>query len=204
MSAARSVGVLALQGGVAEHARMVAGCGARPVLVRRADHLIGTDGPRVDALILPGGESSTIDRLMRLFDLFEPVRSLLSAGLPTLGTCAGMILVAREIRDPAPGQQSLGVLDIAVERNAFGSQVNSAEASFAVEGITGRGEEGRVLGALIRAPRVAEIGAAARAICTRNGDTLGVASTELPITAVSFHPELSGDDALHRALLAQI
>lgn len=197
------VGVLALQGGVAEHTRMVDGLGARAVPLRRPEHLAGPDGLRVDALILPGGESSTQDRLLRLFDMFEPLREAILSGLPTLGTCAGMILLAREIRDPAPGQQSLGALDIAVARNAFGAQVASAEASFAVEGATGRGADGRVLGALIRAPEVTEVRPGARAICTEGGRVLGVASADLPITAVSFHPELSGDPALHRALLAR-
>lgn len=198
-----TVGVLALQGGVVEHARMVEGLGARVALVRRADQLTGPAGPRVDALILPGGESSTMDRLLRILDIFEPLRDTIRGGVPTLGTCAGLILLAREIRDPAPGQQSLGVLDIALERNAFGAQVASAEASFAVEGIAGSGEDGRVLGALIRAPEVVDVGPAARTVCTENGRILGVASAELPVTAVSFHPELSEDPALHRALLAQ-
>lgn len=202
---ALTVGVLALQGGVAEHARMVEGLGARAVLVRRAEQLLGPDGPRVDALVLPGGESSTMDRLLRRLDVFEPLRETIRSGVPTLGTCAGLILLAREIRDPAPGQQSLGVLDVTVGRNAFGAQVASSEAGFAVDvdGVTGRGPGGRVLGALIRAPEVVAVGPAARTIAVAGTHVVGVASRDGQITAVSFHPELSGDPALHRVLLAQ-
>lgn len=204
-----TIGVLALQGGVAEHARMVEALGARASLVRSPTHLRGPDGPRIDALILPGGESSTIDRLIRLLDLSEPLREMIAAGMPTLGTCAGMILLSREIKDPAPGQQSLGMIDIAVRRNAFGAQVASAEGSFAVEGVTGLGDDGRVLGALIRAPEVVRIGPNARPITVEGERVLGVTSTPTSsarlgsVTAVAFHPELSGDPALHRALLAQ-
>lgn len=210
MSAATSagpvVGVLALQGGVAEHARMVEGLGARAVLVRRADQLAGPHGPRVDALILPGGESSAMDRLLRRLELFEPLRQAIGSGVPTLGTCAGLILLADRIRDPAPGQQSLGLLDVTVARNAFGPQLASAEASFEVAGVSGSGEGGRVLGALIRAPQIVEFGAGARPIASEGGRILGATSNESSalgrITGVSFHPELRGDAALHRALLA--
>lgn len=218
------VGVLALQGGVAEHARMVEGLDARAVLVRRAEQLAGPDGPRVDALILPGGESSAIDRLLRLLDLFEPLRATIRAGVPALGTCAGLILLARAIHDPAPGQRSLGLLDVAVARNAFGPQLVSTEASFEVSGTAGDGPGGRVRGALIRAPEVREVGPSARVIARSDGRILGVtsvssadeaagtAATDDPgraptgigsVTGVAFHPELSGDPALHRALITR-
>lgn len=122
------VGVLALQGGVAEHLAMLESLGARAIRVRSASDLLGNDGaPVVHALVLPGGESSTMDRLCRTFGLFDPLREVIAAGLPVLGTCAGLIMLASQIEDPAPGQQSLGVLDVTVARNAFGSQVDSAE-----------------------------------------------------------------------------
>lgn len=211
-------GVLALQGGVAEHARVLEALGAEVTLVRRESDLAGPDGPRLDALVLPGGESSTQDRLLRLLDLADPLRAAIAAGLPTLGTCAGLILLARDVLDPAPGQTSLGLLDVSVRRNALGSQVASTEAEFAVEaaGVTGLGEAGTVRGALIRAPEIAAVGAGARAIATRDGRVLGAtAIVTAPATAadpgsapglgrvtgIAFHPELSGDPAFHRALL---
>lgn len=216
-------GVLAIQGGVAEHARMLEGLGAEAVLVRRERELIGPDGPRIDALVLPGGESSAQDRLLRILDLAEPLRAAIASGVPTLGTCAGLILLAREVRDPAPGQRSLGLLDAAVRRNAFGAQLVSSATEFAVQaaGVTGLGSEGAVRGALIRAPEIVSVGADARAIVRRDGRILG--ATSLPagggsaetgprddpgagarlgsVTGISFHPELCGDAALHRALL---
>ncbi|MEZ5127311.1 MAG: pyridoxal 5'-phosphate synthase glutaminase subunit PdxT [Micropruina glycogenica] len=120
------VGVLALQGGVREHANLLAELGAEPVLVRRPDQLRD-----LDALVLPGGESSVIDRLARSTGLFDPLRRLIADGLPTLATCAGLILLAQGVLDPAPGQQSLGVLDVDVRRNAFGPQLASAEVPLA-------------------------------------------------------------------------
>lgn len=201
------VGVLALQGGVAEHARAVESSGSEVVLVKTERHLTGPDGPRVDALILPGGESSTIDRLLRRFELFEPLQRTIESGLPTFGTCAGMILLARTINDPAPEQQSLGVLDIAVSRNAFGPQIASAESLFDVdaEDVHGSGPGGAVRGALIRAPEVTEVGPGARIITQWDGRVLGVTSgtgaSLGPITAIAYHPELTRDLAFHRALV---
>lgn len=210
--------MLALQGGVAEHARMVEGLGARAVLVRTEGDLAGPDGPRVDALILPGGESSVLDRLLRRLELFEPLRDTVASGLPTLGTCAGLILLARALHDPAPGRRTLDALDVAVRRNAFGPQLASTEAEFPVEAaVAGIGSDGRVRGALIRAPEIADIGPSARAIVRVDGRVLGATSRETGedpsrtdrdtplgrITGISFHPELSGDPAFHRALIAQ-
>ena len=205
-------GVLALQGGVAEHARMLEDLGASVTLVRRESDLLGPDGPRLDAIVLPGGESSTQDRLLRLLDLAEPLRAAIAGGVPTLGTCAGLILLSREVLDPAPGQRSFGLLDVSVRRNAFGAQPASTEAEFAVDaaGVSGSGSGGAVRGALIRAPEIVSIGAAARVITTSRGRVLGATSTDSgdqqggpigTVTGVSFHPELSGDPALHRALL---
>ncbi|WP_255572735.1 pyridoxal 5'-phosphate synthase glutaminase subunit PdxT [Leucobacter tenebrionis] len=220
-----TVGVLALQGGVAEHTRTVEALGARAVAVRRAEHLAGPDGPRIDALILPGGESGAIDRLARRFGLFEPLRDAVHGTIPVLGTCAGLILLAARVEDPAPGQRSLGGLDITVRRNAIGPQLASAEQEFDV---MAAGFTGPVRGALIRAPEVVGLGPGARAIARRDGRLLGATSVEpgavVPdaveplepdpdpaalrklgrVTGVSFHPELSNDPSLHRALLALV
>jgi len=214
-----TAGILALQGGVAEHARVLEGIGARVALVRRADELMGPDGPRLDALVLPGGESSTQDRLLRLLDLVEPLREAVLAGVPTLGTCAGLILLSKEVLDPAPGQRSLGLLDVSVRRNAFGAQLVSTEAVFEVDAAGVDGAGGAVRGALIRAPEIVSVWPGARAIVNYEGRVLGATSldavdAEAPeaetaeprplgrVTGISFHPELSGDPSFHRAVLA--
>jgi len=189
----RRVGVLALQGGVREHAELLIGLGASVSYLRTPSDLVGADGVRVDALVLPGGESSTIDRLLRIFGLFEPLRDAVAAGLPTLGTCAGLVLLAKRVLDPAPGQQSLGVLDVDVRRNAFGSQVDSAEVH--LDTTLGPAEV-----AFIRAPRVERVGPGVE-VLTRRDDAV-VAVRQGPITAISFHPELTGEPLFHRALLA--
>ncbi len=189
----RTVGVLALQGGVREHAGLLTALGASVSYLRTPADLVGPDGYRVDALVLPGGESSTIDRLLRTFGLFEPLRDAVTAGLPTLGTCAGLVLLAREVLDPAPGQQSLGVMDVAVRRNAFGSQVDSAEVTLDTA-------LGAARVAFIRAPRVERVDEGVDVLATR-GDAV-VAVRQSAITGVAFHPELTGDTLFHAALLA--
>ncbi|HQA30385.1 MAG TPA: pyridoxal 5'-phosphate synthase glutaminase subunit PdxT [Propioniciclava tarda] len=189
---ARTVGVLALQGGVREHAELLFGLGARVTYVRTAKDLVGPDGPRVDALVLPGGESSTIDRLLRIFDLFEPLRATIASGVPTLGTCAGLVLLAKTVLDPAPGQQSLGLLDIDVRRNAFGSQVDSAEVDLDTA-------DGPATVAFIRAPRVDRVGPGVQVIARRGEATVGVRQGN--ITGIAFHPELTGTTLFHRNLL---
>jgi len=189
---ARTVGVLALQGGVREHAELLFGLGARVTYVRTAKDLVGPDGPRVDALVLPGGESSTIDRLLRIFDLFEPLRATIASGVPTLGTCAGLVLLAKTVLDPAPGQQSLGLLDIDVRRNAFGSQVDSAEVDLDTA-------DGPATVAFIRAPRVDRVGPSVQVIARRGEATVGVRQGN--ITGIAFHPELTGTTLFHRNLL---
>lgn len=188
-----TVGVLALQGGVAEHVRVLQELDARTVPLRTPSDLLGPDGPRVDALVLPGGESSTIDRLLRTFGLFEPLQIAIADGLPTLGTCAGLILLAREVLDPAPGQQSLGVLDVAVRRNAFGSQVDSAELDLETT-------DGPVRVAFIRAPEVVAVGPGVD-VLARRGDAV-VAVRSGVVTGLAFHPELTGEARFHRRLLA--
>jgi pyridoxal 5'-phosphate synthase pdxT subunit len=187
-----TVGVLALQGGVREHRLLLEHLGATTVTIRSERDLRGADGPRVDGLVLPGGESSTIDRLLRLYDLAEPLRETIAAGVPTLGTCAGLVLLANEVLDPAPGQQSLGLLDVSVRRNALGRQVDSAEVD--LETVLGA-----VRVAFIRAPVVVRVGEGVEVLARRDDAVVGVRAGG--ITGVSFHPELTGDETFHRALL---
>jgi pyridoxal 5'-phosphate synthase pdxT subunit len=189
------VGVVALQGGVREHIELLASLGASPVPLRRPEELVGPDGLRVDAVVLPGGESSTIDRLLKLFGLGEPLRDAVAAGLPTLGTCAGLIQLASGIEDPAPGQECFGVLDVTVRRNAFGRQVDSAETC--VDTIWG---PARV--AFIRAPEVVSYGPSVTPVA-RLHDRL-VAVSQGAITGIAFHPELTGETLFHRRLLQSI
>lgn len=181
------VGVLALQGGVREHASLLESLGARVRPVRRPADLVG-----LEALVLPGGESSVLDRLSRTFGLFEPMRDAIAAGLPTLGTCAGLVMLAAEVIDPAPGQQSLGLLDIGVRRNAFGAQVHSAETMLDTE-------LGSVHAAFIRAPEVVRVDPGV-AVLARWDEAI-VAVQAGPVLGLSFHPELTGDLTFHSALL---
>ncbi len=192
MSSAPRVGVLALQGGVAEHAAMLRELGAEPVLVRTPEQLAG-----LDALVLPGGESSTVDRLLRLFGLREPLREAVLGGLPTLGTCAGLILLSGGIEDPAPGQQTLEVLDVTVARNAFGAQTASEEAELAWGG-----DGAPVRAAFIRAPVVTRVGDGVEVLARHRGEVVAVARDH--VLGISFHPELTGETAVHEHLLALV
>lgn len=182
------IGVLALQGGVREHANLLASRGTRVRLVRRAEELAGLDG-----MVLPGGESSVMDRLLRLTGLAEPLAAAIRSGLPTLATCAGLVLLATDLVDPAPGQQSLGVLDVTVQRNAFGAQVASTETI--LETTLG---QARV--AFIRAPRVVRIGPGVSEVA-RHDDSI-VAVQAGSVLGLSFHPELTGEPTFHDELLA--
>ncbi|MFW6600066.1 pyridoxal 5'-phosphate synthase glutaminase subunit PdxT [Propionibacteriaceae bacterium Y2011] len=181
------IGVLALQGGVAEHLDLLTGLGADAVRVRTPADLDGLTG-----IVLPGGESSTIDRLLRMFELSEPLRDLIVGGLPTLATCAGLITLSDTIEDPAPGQRTLGLLDITVRRNAFGAQVVSEEATVDTA-------DGPVRAAFIRAPIVIRVGSGVEVLARHRGQVVGVRTAT--VTAVAFHPELTGDATLHRWLL---
>jgi len=187
------VGVLALQGGVREHCVLLAGMGAEPVRVRRPDDLVGPDGPRVDALVLPGGESSVIDRLIRSVGLHEPLRRTIGDGLPTLATCAGLILLARNVLDGAPGQQSLEVLDVGVRRNAFGNQLASAEVRLETAW-------GPAAVAFIRAPAIERVGAEVQVLAVHDARVVAVASGAM--IGLACHPELTGEQLFHRRLLA--
>ncbi|TGO05371.1 pyridoxal 5'-phosphate synthase glutaminase subunit PdxT [Serinibacter arcticus] len=208
-TAAPTVGVLSLQGDVAEHVRMLEHLGARTVRVRRPEELA-----RVDALVLPGGESTTIEKLLRAFDLVEPLQDALRAGLPTLGTCAGMILLADEILDAAPGQRGVGGIDMVVRRNAFGRQVDSFEMSLAAPGLlpdVDSDDADRPLRAVfIRAPWAESVGDGVEVLATVAVDDGGdhgeaveriVAVRQGSLIATAFHPETTSEPFVHRLLL---
>jgi 5'-phosphate synthase pdxT subunit len=183
------VGILAVQGDVAEHARALHEIGAEPVEVRLPRDLAG-----VEALILPGGESTAMRRLIDAYGLAEPILSLAASGAPLWGTCAGMILLARRIADGEP--PILPLLDIEVRRNAYGRQLDSFEADLDVPSL---GEE-PIHAVFIRAPVVTDVGPGVEVLAT---DPLGrtVAVREGRVLATAFHPELTGDRRFHRALV---
>jgi 5'-phosphate synthase pdxT subunit len=196
------VGVLALQGDVREHLEALDRAGARPTEVRRETEL-----DAVDALVLPGGESTTIGRLLAVFDLLEPLRTRVRDGMPTFGSCAGMILLADEVLDGLPGQPLVGGLDVVVRRNAFGRQVDSFEAALELDGVEG----GPVHGVFIRAPWVESVGPSATVLARvpdepGSGSAAGkvVAVRQGPLLATSFHPELSGDARVHQLFVSLI
>ncbi len=185
------IGVLALQGDVREHLRALAGLGVTPIGVRRPAELAEVDG-----LVIPGGESTTMAKLARTFELFEPLRERIGAGMPTFGTCAGMILLADRIQDGTSDQETLGGLDITVRRNAFGRQVDSFEEDLSVAGIAEP-----VHAVFIRAPWVEESAARVEVLArVEHGPAAGriVAVRQGVLMATSFHPEVGGDDRLHR------
>jgi 5'-phosphate synthase pdxT subunit len=186
-----TIGVLAVQGDVREHVQVLSGLGARAVTVRRASEL-----EAVDALVIPGGESTTMDKLVRAFDLYEPLRARIAAGMPAYGSCAGMIMLADRIADARPDQQTLGGLDITVRRNAFGRQVDSFEEDIHFDGL-----DGTVRAIFIRAPWVEETGDGVEVLArVEEGPAAGriVAVRQGPLLATSFHPEVSGDHRVHR------
>ena len=180
------IGVLAVQGDVREHAAALARLGADPVEVRRPEELAAVDG-----LVLPGGESTAIGRLVRLAGLERPLRDF---GGPMLGTCAGLILLAREAADGVPGQPLLGLLDVAVRRNGYGRQVASFEADLELEG-----DAEPLRGVFIRAPRITGRGPGVEVLAELDGDPVLV--REGRILAASFHPELTGDGRVHERFL---
>ena len=185
-----SVGVLALQGDVREHLAALRDCGVSAVTVRTADEV-----ERVDALVLPGGESTTMSRLLRVYGLVAPLRRRLDAGMATLSTCAGLILLATEVLDGRPDQLRLGVLDVDVRRNAYGRQVQSFEADVDVRGVAG----GPVRAVFIRAPGVERVGEGVDVLAELDGRAVAVASG--PHVGLAFHPEMTGDRRIHRFFL---
>jgi 5'-phosphate synthase pdxT subunit len=193
--AAPSIGVLALQGDIAEHLRALRAAGANPVPVRRPGEL-----DAVDALVIPGGESTTIWKLATAFELMDPVRKRIAAGMPAFGSCAGMIMLADRLLDGVDGQQTFGGIDMTVRRNAFGRQVDSFERDIELTGIDGP----PVRAVFIRAPWVEELGPGAEALGWdadhpgSGADGKIVAVRQGALLATSFHPELTGDPRIHR------
>lgn len=181
------VGVLAVQGDVREHLRALEDGGARAVGVRRPAEVAA-----VDALVIPGGESTTIDKLTRAFELREPILDRLRGGMPAYGSCAGMILLADRVEDAIAGQQSFGGIDMTVRRNAFGRQVDSFEEDLVVEGVPG----GPVRAVFIRAPWVERVGEQVQVLARHEGRIVAVRQGALLATA--FHPEITGDTRVHR------
>lgn len=195
------IGVLALQGDVREHLVALAACGAVARPVRRPGELVGLSG-----IVVPGGESTTIDKLSRIFEVRDPLVSLLRDGLPAFGSCAGMILLADRVLDGRPDQQTFGGLDITVRRNAFGRQVDSFEADVEVTGVDG----GPVHAVFIRAPWVEQSGADVE-VLGRVGDGAPhgaggriVAVRQGALLATSFHPEVTGDPRVHELFVAMV
>ena len=186
------VGVLSLQGNVREHEAMLSSLGARVVRVRRPEEL-----DEIDGLVIPGGESSTIDKLSRSFGVREPLVEKIRDGLPVFGTCAGLILLADRIADGIEGQRSFGGLDVTVRRNAFGRQSESFETDLAVPELG----DPPVRAAFIRAPVIEELGSAARALATLPGGQI-VAAEQGSLLGVSFHPEQTGETRFHERFLA--
>ena len=189
------VGVLALQGDVPEHLRALEAAGARPAAVRRPEEL-----DRVDGLVIPGGESTTLWRLSVAFDVLEPLRKLIGEGLPAFGSCAGMIMLADRLADGVEGQQTYGGIDMTVRRNAFGRQVDSFEHDITLGGVgadTGV-TEGPFRAVFIRAPWVEQTGPGVAILGTdlRTGRIVAVRQGQLLATA--FHPELTPDRRIHR------
>jgi 5'-phosphate synthase pdxT subunit len=185
------VGVLALQGACREHAEALDALGADVVLVKRPQHLAG-----VDAIVLPGGESTTQDKLLDSSELRAPLTDALRDGLPALATCAGLILLATEVLDGRADQRPLGLVDVSVRRNGYGRQVMSFEAPLTVQGL-----DAPFTGVFIRAPRVERAGAV-EVLATHEGDPVLVQSGT--ITGACFHPELAGDLRLHERFLSQV
>jgi pyridoxal 5'-phosphate synthase pdxT subunit len=184
VSAQPLVGILALQGGFAAHERVLSRLGAATRQVRVPSDLDG-----LDALVLPGGESTVMTLGIEREGLAEPLRALAAAGTPVLGTCAGMIMLDRE---------HLGILDVLAERNAFGRQLHSFEADFAVEGVPG----GPVHAIFIRAPWIAEYGPDVDVLADVDGHPVAIRQGK--IMALAFHPELTGEDRLHRFFLSTV
>lgn len=184
------VGVLALQGDVREHVRSLEALGAEAVAVRRPAELATVSG-----LVIPGGESSVIDKLARTFGLQQPIRAAIADGMPVYGTCAGLILLADRIADGIRGQESVGGLDITVQRNAFGSQIDSFETQLEVAGF-----DTPVSATFIRAPRVVQTGPEVDVLASLPDGAI-VAVRQGALLGTAFHPEMSGETQFHQLLL---
>lgn len=192
-----NVGVLALQGDVREHFRALEDCGVTPVAVRRT-----TEIEKVNALIIPGGESTTIAHLAQVFGVFDVIKDRIKSGLPVYGSCAGMILLADRVLDSAHEQRTFGGLDITVRRNAFGRQVDSFETDIEIQAVTKTPM--RVV--FIRAPWVEEVGPSVEVLASVRvvGINHPVAVRQGRLLATSFHPELTNDNRIHRYFLQEV
>ena len=190
-----TIGILALQGDVREHSLALEAAGARPVVVRRAADLGEAPGHRLDGLVIPGGESTTMSTLLAAFDMLAPLRELIGAGLPAYGSCAGMIMLADRVEGAQEGQAFLGGIDMTVRRNAFGRQVDSYEEDLDVVGLEG----GPFHAVFIRAPWVESVGEGVEVIARAGNSADGpiVAVRRGTVMATSFHPEVGGDDRIH-------
>ena len=190
-----AVGVLALQGDVAEHLAALRAVGAHPIPVRRPGEL-----DEVAGLVIPGGESTTIWKLAVIFDLIEPLRKRLTCGLPAFGSCAGMILLADRVEDAVAGQETFGGIDMTVRRNAFGRQVDSFESDIALAGVPG--PDFRAV--FIRAPWVEQAGEDVEIIGTEARTGRIVAVRQGPALATAFHPELTPDLRIHKLFVDMV
>ena len=188
-----NVGVLALQGDFREHLAALAECGVNATPVKTAEEI-----KSIDALVIPGGESTTISKLAKSFDLFDLIKSRIASGLPTYGSCAGMIMVAKSIKDPASGQETFGGINIEVERNAFGRQVDSFEEDLEFKGLTGP----KFRAVFIRAPWVANLGDGVEVLSEIDGHAVAVRQGK--VLATSFHPELTSDNRIHRYFIEEM
>jgi 5'-phosphate synthase pdxT subunit len=192
------IGVLALQGDVREHIQSLSDCGVDAITVKTKNEI-----ESISALVIPGGESTTIAKLARSFDLFDLIKERIKSGMPTYGSCAGMILLSNRIEDAIVGQESFGGIDMVVRRNAFGRQVDSFETDLKFKGIT----EPEIRAVFIRAPWVESVGENVEIlseIADSNGDKHPVAVRQGHLLATSFHPELTGDNRVHRYFVENI
>jgi 5'-phosphate synthase pdxT subunit len=189
------IGVLALQGDVAEHLRAVTEAGGRGCAVRRPEELGAVDG-----LIIPGGESTTMWKLAAAFDLMDPLRKLVGSGLPVFGSCAGMIMLAGTVLDRIAGQETLGGIDITVRRNAFGRQVDSFESDVELRGVPGP----PFRAVFIRAPWVEQTGPDVEILGTEPHTGRIVAVRQGPALATAFHPELTRDGRIHQLFVDMV
>jgi 5'-phosphate synthase pdxT subunit len=190
-----TVGVLALQGDVAEHLRAIRATGARPLAVRRPAELAEVDG-----LIIPGGESTTIWKLLAIFELAGPLRDRIAAGMPVFGSCAGMIMLAERLVDRASDQQTLGAIDMTVRRNAFGRQTDSFEAELRISGVGDK----PFRAVFIRAPWVEEVGPKVDVLATEPRTGKIVAVRQAHLLATAFHPELTQDNRVHKLFVDMV
>jgi 5'-phosphate synthase pdxT subunit len=187
------VGVLALQGDVREHLQAFERAGADPIPIRTADEL-----GSIDALAIPGGESTTISRLLRVFELEQPLRERLRQGMPCFATCAGLIVLSREIVDGRTDQTGLGAFDITVRRNGYGRQVASFEADLEIDAL----DPAAFHALFIRAPRIESAGASVEVLAELEGDPVAV--SQGPHLGLVFHPELTDDIRLHRLFVSRL